>query len=329
MTFQKTKNNNNKKIIFRVFLIISFIVLFFLSILIGLANVNLKGLLLFDAKQWNVVLVSRLPRTLAVILVGASLTIAGVIIQTISRNKFVSPSTIGTTSSAQLGVLISLLFFSNANNNTRMIFAFIISLAFTLIFIITTLKIKVKNQIFIPLIGIMFGGIIESITFFIAYTTDTVQTLSSISIGSFTTMVEGRFEILFILIIPVVLALFYTTAFNIISMGEDFSKNLGVNYKLTIFLGVISVAIISSVCYVVVGPIPFLGLIVPNIIAIYFGENLKKTVFDLMAFGAVLLLFADILARVIVFPYQIPTGVVLGVLGALVFLILIFKRLKK
>lgn len=108
-------------------------------------------------------------------------------------------------------------------------------------------------------------------------------------------------------------------------MGEDFSKNLGLNYNKIINLGLIIVSLISSVVVITVGKIPFLGLIIPNIVSIYKGDNLKNSLYDTALLGAVFLLSCDILGRIILYPYEISIGLVVGVIGSAIFLYLLIR----
>jgi len=111
-------------------------------------------------------------------------------------------------------------------------------------------------------------------------------------------------------------------------MGEDFSKNLGVRYGVVISVGLIIIAVISSVTFVMVGTLPFVGLIVPNLITYYYGDHVKKTVVDIGLFGSSFVLLNDILSRVVVFPYEISISFTMGVTGAIIFLIIIFRRMR-
>ena len=174
----------------------------------------------------------------------------------------------------------------------------------------------------------MYGGIISSITSLLAGMFGKLQTVQSWNIGSFTLLVKGRYELLYIIIIPVILAYIYATKFSIAGMGEDFSKNLGINYQGVILFGLILVSVISSITYIIVGPLPFLGLIIPNIITLINGDNLKKSMPDMILLSSIYILICDILARTLRFPYEIPISFVAGVFGSLTFLILLLRRAK-
>lgn len=310
----------------RLIFIISLIILFISSSLIGVLDIRLKSLLMLDKEAWNNFLYFRIPRTVSIVLSASGLSVAGLIMQSVSKNKFISPTTGGTISASQLGLLIGLLMFGSFTIYVRFIFAFLFSLIFSILFIIILSRIKIKNIIYIPLIGMMYGGIISSLTMFIAGLTNTLQTVQTWNVGSFTLLVKGRYELLYLILVPVVLSIIYATKFSIVGMGEDFSRNLGINYKRTVFLGLFLVSIISAVTYITVGPLPFLGLIIPNIITMYYGDNLKNSLFDMIALSSIYILICDIIARLIRYPYEIPISLISGLIGSVVFLILLFRR---
>ncbi len=187
-------------------------------------------------------------------------------------------------------------------------------------------KIKVKNSIFIPLVGIMLGNIIDSITTFFAYKYNLIQSIASWLQGDFSLIIKGNYELIYLSLPIVVIAFIYANKFTVAGMGEDFSKNLGVNYNRIINIGLVIVALISSLVVITVGKIPFLGLIVPNIVTLYKGDNLKNSLYSTALLGSVFLLGCDILGRLIIYPYEISIGLVVGVIGSTVFLYLLFRR---
>ena len=205
--------------------------------------------------------ISRIPRVISVIVTGVGMSICGLIMQQIGRNKFVSPSTAATMDSAKLGFLISMIFFTSLNNIGRMLISFVFSLIGTFLFMFLLRKIKFKNVIFVPLIGILLGNLIDSITTFLLID-NLLQALNSYMVGDFSLVIKGRYELLFLTIPLVILAYIYANKFTIAGMGEDFSKNLGLNYKRVVSIGLIIVSLVTAVILVTIGSVPFLGLIV-------------------------------------------------------------------
>ncbi len=306
-------------------LIIAAIILSFISLFIGAIDIKPSHLLDWESREMQIFLISRVPRLIAIILAGAGMSIAGLIMQSLSRNKFVSPTTAGTLDAAKLGILISMLFFTNVTYTQQVIFSFVFALVGTLLFMQILDRIKFKDVVFVPLIGIMYGNILSSVTTFFAYEADLLQNISAWLMGSFTLIIAGRYELLYLSIPAVILAYLYANKFTVAGMGEDFAKNLGLSYKFVLNIGLILVAIIATTVVLTVGVIPFLGLIVPNIVSLYMGDNLRKTIPHTAVLGVVFLLICDIIGRVVIYPFEIPVNVTVAVIGSAIFLIMLFR----
>ncbi|MDG2959573.1 ABC transporter permease [Bisgaard Taxon 10/6] len=297
-----------------------------ISLFIGVSTVNLEGLLRLDTEQWSIFLISRLPRLVSILIAGSALSICGLVMQQLSRNRFVSPTTAGTMDSARLGILIAILLFPSASMLLKTAIAVAVSFLGTLLFMTILAHLKFKDAIFVPLVGIMFGNIISSIAAFIAYKEDLLQNLSGWLQGDFSLVMAGRYELLYFSIPALLVAYLFANRFSIVGMGQDFATNLGLNYKQVMYLGLAIVATVSSVIIISVGVIPFLGLIIPNMVTLYLGDNLKKVLSHTALLGAVFVLICDIFGRLIIFPYEIAINTVVGVLGSGIFLLLLFKR---
>ncbi|MDU8924278.1 ABC transporter permease [Pasteurellaceae bacterium LIM206] len=310
----------------RRYLIILLFLLSIISLFIGVSTVNLQGLLEFNAEQWQIFLISRVPRLISILIAGSALSICGLVMQQLSRNRFVSPTTAGTMDSARLGILIAILLFPTASMLLKTSIAIVVSFAGTLLFMTILSRLKFKDTIFVPLVGIMFGNIISSITAFIAYKEDLLQNLAGWLQGDFSLVMEGRYEILYFSIPALIVAYLFANRFSIVGMGQDFAVNLGLNYQQVLYIGLAIVATVSSIIIVSVGVIPFLGLIIPNLVTLYLGDNLKKVLSHTALLGAVFVLFCDILGRTVIYPYEIAINAVVGVFGSAIFLYLLFKR---
>lgn len=305
--------NNIRKIY-----IITFILLCVISLLIGVININ--------ELNFKIILYSRIPRLLSLILTGIGLSISGIILQKIFKNKFISPSTGTTISASTLGILISFIFMPNSNIFTRSLFSFVFSIITTFIFLIIVNNLKYKNSVIVPLIGIIIGNIISSFTNFLAYNYGMTQSLISWSTGHFSTVLKGNYEIIYMVFPLVIMSIIYINEFNIISMGEDISINLGIKYNKTVLIGIIITSLITSSIIVTVGKVPYIGLIIPNIVSIYKGDNMKNTIFDISILGAIFIIFCDIISRLIVFPYEMPINLIIGIIGSIIFIILIVRK---
>lgn len=308
------------------FLILLLIILTVASIFIGVKDISISDIFNLNNEQILVLYLSRIPRIISIVVAGVGLSISGLIMQQITQNKFVSPSTAGTMDSAKLGILVSLILIPGSNTFIKMLISFIFALAGSFLFMGILRKVKYRNTIIIPLIGAMVGSVIDSITTFFAYRYDLVQNVSSWLQGDFSMIIKGRYELLYISIPCVIIAFLYTNKFTLAGMGEDFSTGLGLNYNRIVSIGLILVTLISATVIITVGRIPFLGLIIPNIVSMYQGDNLKKNILPTALLGAVFLLLCDILGRIIIFPYEISIGLIVGVLGSFIFLYLLIRR---
>lgn len=308
------------------YLILILLIFSFLSLFVGVSNISPLDLLDYKSEETEIFLISRLPRLIAIILAGAGMGIAGLIMQQLSRNKFVSPTTAGTLDATRLGILVSMLLFTNASTLTKMGIAFAFALAGTLLFMHILERIKFKDAIFIPLVGLMFGSILSSITTFFAYKAEVIQNMSAWLQGDFSMIMKGRYELLYISIPVIIIAYLYANRFTVAGMGEDFAKNLGVAYRRIVNIGLILVALITTTVVLTVGVIPFLGLIVPNIVSILKGDHLQKTLPHTALLGAIFLLLCDILGRVIIYPYEISISLMVGIIGSGIFLYLLLRR---
>ncbi|AJE45539.1 ABC transporter permease [Celeribacter indicus] len=288
------------------------------SLLTGVASLSGDGLFLLS--------VSRLPRTLAALLAGASLAISGVIMQMLVRNRFVEPATAGTGEAAGLGLVAVTLLAPGAAIWVKMAAATFGALLGTGLFLALVQRLPRRDPLLVPLTGIVYGGILGAVATFVTFERDLLQYIGVWMSGEFSGVMLGRYEFLWIAGALGVLAYLYADRFTIVGMGEETATGLGLDYRAVMALGLLIVSVTTAVTVVSVGMIPFVGLVVPNIVARLHGENLRRTL-PLVAFsGGALVLACDILGRVIRYPYEIPVGTVLGVLGAGLFLWLLHAR---
>lgn len=296
------------------------------SLFIGAQRISFAELLQFGGEAWELIWISRIPRLVSILIAGASMSIVGLIMQQLTRNKFVSPTTAGTLDSASFGIMVSLLVFTSAGPLVKIAVAFVFSLAGTFIFMKILDRVRYKDTIFIPLVGLMFGGIVESATTFFAYKYNLIQSMSAWLNGDFSMIMQGRYEMLYISVPMVIVAYVFANKFTVAGMGEEFSVNLGLNYRQVVNVGLVLAALVTSVIVLTVGSIPFLGLIIPNLVTMYRGDNLKENLPHTALLGAVFVLSCDILGRVIIYPYEVPIGLTVGVIGSGIFLYLLMRR---
>ena len=307
-------------------LILILIVFSVISLFVGVADISIGDILQGDLESISLITISRIPRTMALILAGVGMSISGVIMQQMTQNKFVSPTTAGTLEAAKMGLLIFLIFVPTAGSGLRMLSAFLFTFAASLIFLGIVRKIRYRNVVFVPLVGLMFGGIIGSISTFFAVRLNIVQDTNAWMMGDFSGILQGRYELIYLSLPAIVITYLYANKFTVIGMGEDFSRNLGLNYKAIMNVGLFCVSLTVSAVVITAGAIPFLGLIVPNVVSLIFGDNLKKTLPLVALSGAIFLLVCDIVGRIVIYPYEIPIGVTVSIIGAVIFLVLILRR---
>lgn len=316
-----------KKYASTMILAVILLILSFVSLFVGVLDVNIAGLMEGDMQQWEIFIISRLPRLLAILCTGVGMSVAGLIMQQLCMNKFVSPTTGATISSAQFGILLAMLFMPSSTIWGRAMFAFVTAILGTWIFVWFIQRIQFKDVVMVPLVGIMFGDIVTGVTNYLAYKYEMTQALSSWLVGHFSTVLRGRYELVYLVVPLVILAFIFANHFNIVGMGKDFSKNLGVPYNLVLFSGLSIAAMITASVVVVVGSISYIGLIVPNVVAMFKGDKIRGTLVDTALFGAVFVLACDMIGRVVIAPYELPIELIVGIVGSILFILLLFYRL--
>lgn len=274
-------------------------------------------------------LASRLPRTLAAILAGAGLAIGGLVMQTLARNRFVEPTTAGTAQSAGLGVLAATLLWPAASLPVKTLAASAAALLGTALFLAVARRLPPDQPYLVPLFGLVYGAVLGSALTFAAWQADLLQYLEVWTVGEFSGVLRGRYELLWIAGLMVAVAWWAADRLTVLSLGREVSTGLGLDYAAMMRLGLLIVSVVSALTVVVVGMIPFVGLVAPNIVTRMRGDDVRGALPWVALAGAGLTLGCDVLGRLLRFPYEIPVGVTLGVVGAALFLWLLFGRLSR
>jgi len=308
------------------YLAILLVLLSCISLFIGVSGISPFDIFRMTEEEATIFFSARIPRLASIIIAGVAMSISGLIMQQLSHNKFVSPTTAGTEDSARFGILIAMMFIPAAGLMVKMSLAFVFALLGTFIFMKILDKVKLKDAVFIPLVGLMFGNIITSMTTFFAYKNDLIQNMTAWLQGNFSMTVKGQYELIYISIPLVLISYLFANKFTVAGMGEEFAVNLGLKYKQVVNIGLSLVAMMSAVVILTAGMIPFLGLIIPNIVSIYNGDHLQKNLSHTALLGAVFILACDIFGRLIIYPYEIPIGLTVGVIGSGVFIYLLLRR---
>ena len=249
--------------------------------------------------------------------------------QTITQNQFAAPSTVGTTEAAKLGMVLSLFVFPSASLTQKMLFAFVSSIVFTLFFLAFMTIFTVKERWMLPLIGIIYSGIIGSVTEVIAYRFNLVQSMTAWTQGSFSMIQTHQYEWLFLGLIILIVVWKLSQTFTIMNLGKETSESLGISYSLLEKLALFLVALTTSVTMITVGGLPFLGVIVPNLVRKHYGDNLSQTKLMVALVGANLVLACDILSRVLIRPYELSVSLLLGIIGSIIFILLLWRGGRK
>lgn len=296
------------------------------SLLVGAADLSLGDLLRGEATEQDrlTLLASRVPRTVAVLLAGSALSLSGLLMQLLVRNRFVEPGTVGTAESAGVGILIAILVFPSAPLWVKMLIAVVTALLGTALFLRVVRALPPTAPVIaVPLVGMMLAGVIAAGTTFVAYRLNLMQSLGIWMQGDFSGILRGRYELLWLLAVLGVLLWLFADRFTLASLGEDHARALGLSYKATLNLGLALVATASAITLVVVGAIGFVGLVVPNLVVMWRGDNLRRNIGWTALAGAGFVLACDLLARTINPPYEIPVGTISGIVGGIVFLALL------
>ncbi|GAA3519678.1 iron chelate uptake ABC transporter family permease subunit [Corynebacterium pilbarense] len=275
---------------------------------------------------WEMFRATRVPRTIALVLAGAAMAMSGLIMQMLTQNRFVEPTTTGTTEWAGLGLLASFLLFPDGSVMTRMLLAVGAAFIGTMVFFAFLRRVTLRSSLVVPIVGIMLGAVVSAVSTFIALQTDLLQSLGVWFAGSFTSVIAGQYEILWVVLLVVIAVFFYADRLTAAGLGEDIATNIGLNYNRIVLVGTSLVAVATGVVTVVVGNLPFLGLIVPNIVSMLRGDDLRSNLPWVCLTGIGVVTLCDLLGRIVIAPFEMPVSVILGVVGAAVFIALIVRR---
>lgn len=312
----------------RLWLLISIgliLILSLISLFVGVIDLSLATLFR-DPEALQLMAISRWPRTASALLTGCSMAVSGQIMQILVRNKFVEPISAGTGQAAALGILVAVLLFPAAGLALKMSLAAATALLGTLGFLALVRHLPPTEPLLVPLVGLVYGGILGALVIFIAFQFDLIQYIDVWMLGEFSGVMRGRYELLWLAGMAALVSYFIADQFAILGLGRDISLSLGLNHRQVLAAGLVCVSVVSALTVVTVGMLPFIGLVIPNLVSRHLGDNLRTTLPITALLGGVFVLGCDILARVLRHPYEIPVGTIFGVLGTFAFLWLIYAR---
>ncbi|UYQ77387.1 iron chelate uptake ABC transporter family permease subunit [Glutamicibacter sp. JL.03c] len=272
--------------------------------------------------------ITRIPRTIALVLAGAAMSMSGLVMQLLTQNRFVEPTTTGTTEWAGLGLLTMLVLFPTASLLAKMGVAIAFAFIGTMVFFLFLQRVSLKASLTVPIVGIMLGSVVGAFSTFLALSTDKLQSLGIWMAGSFTSVIRGQYEVLWIVALVAVAIYIVADRFTVAGLGEEIATNVGLNYRRVMLLGTALIAIATGVVTVVIGNLPFLGLIVPNIVSLIRGDDLRSNLPWVCLLGIAITTVCDLIGRTIIMPFEVPVSLILGVLGAIVFIFLLLRQRK-
>lgn len=273
--------------------------------------------------------ITRVPRTVALMLTGAAMSMAGLVMQLITQNRMVEPTTTGTIEWAGLGLLCVYLVFPAPSLVLRMAGAILFSFIGTMIFFIFLRKVKLRSSLIVPIVGMMLGAVISAVSTFLGLVFKMTQSIETWFVGSFAPVQIGRYEYLWLIVIVNIVIFLYADRLTLAGLGEDVATSLGVNYNRIVLLGTALIALTVGIVAAVIGNLPFLGLIVPNIVSMYRGDDLKSNLPWVCIVGMGTIILCDILSRTIIMPFEVPVSMILGTAGAIIFILILLKQRKK
>ena len=199
----------------------------------------------------------------------------------------------------------------------------------TMVFFVFLRRVTLRSSLIVPIIGIMLGAVVSSISSFVALQFDALQNLGVWFAGSFTSVLRGQYEVLWIVLAVGVAVFFVADRLTVAGLGEDIATNVGVNYQQVVLLGTGLVAIATGVVTVVVGNLPFLGLIVPNVVSMIRGDDLRSNLPWVCLLGIAVVTVCDLIGRTIIMPFEVPVSLILGIVGAAVFITMILRQRRR
>ncbi len=318
-------------IIYIALLLAVLIVTVMVSLSVGEVSIPLNKILGImadkESMEYGILAYIRIPRTLLGFAIGGSLSLAGAILQGIYRNPLVEPYTLGISGGASLGVTFSIVTGLHLLNIMFLPLAGFVG-SFVTIFLVYTLSLR-KGAISINrmlLTGVMISFIASSMMMFLMSIT-AVENIHGIvfwTMGSLnesnTTMIVSMMAIS---IISLVAAYLFVTPLNALRLGESKARHLGINSNITIRILFVITSLLTGVCIAVAGIIGFVGLVIPHIIRLWVGNDYRILLITSFLSGGIFLIFCDIVARTIISPNELPIGVITGLIGGIVFIILL------
>lgn len=283
----------------------------------------------------SIILSVRLPRVICAALIGASLSLCGGAMQGLLRNPLADGSTLGVSSGASLGAVIAIAF-----GITMPSFPFagtmVMAIAFAFISLIVILTLAYKMDFLLStntiiLIGVIYSMFVSSIlSFIITFASDKVKQITFWTMGGLSgSSFDNALVLLLALSIFGGMIVLHSRELNAFAVGEENARHIGVNVKRVKLIIMISVSGLIGVCVSIGGTIGFVGLVIPHMVRMITGPNHKKLLPASLFGGATFLMLADLVARIILNPLELPIGVVTSFIGAILFVYIFYTSRRK
>lgn len=276
----------------------------------------------------SVVRGARLPRLLVAMLVGASLGLAGTVMQAVGDNPLADPGILGINSGAALFVVFGLLVLPG--NDMSMIPLFAFAGALTAAAGVLLLAGRSHNPVRLTLSGAMMAALFSAVTSILLLLDqqglDSLRRWLTGSLG----VTGGNMQqwVWPYLLVGLVLCLVNVNALNVHRLGAQAAAGMGVNLVKMRICGLASVVLLSGCAVAMAGPIGFVGLVVPHAARLLVGDDYRRLLLTAPLLGALLLILADIAARLVVRPYELNTGIVTALIGGPIFVVLVLRRIR-
>ncbi|WP_370866590.1 ABC transporter permease [Saccharibacillus sp. JS10] len=291
-----------------------------LSLLTGVYDIRGQA----DGKEmfW----ITRVPRTLSLMLTGAAMAMSGLVMQLVTQNRLVEPTTTGTIEWSGLGLLLVYLLIPAPSLLMRMTGAIVFSFIGTMLFFLLLRRVKLRSSLIVPIIGMMLGAVISAVSNFVGLTFQMTQNIQNWYIGSFSNIQIGRYEYLWIIVLVTIIIFFYADRLTLAGLGQDVATSVGANYNRIIFVGTALISLTVGIVAAVIGNLPFLGLIVPNIVSMFRGDDLRSNLPWVCLLGMGTIMICDLLSRTLIMPFEIPVSLILGTIGSVVFIMILLRQ---
>ncbi len=326
---------DNKYLILIFTLVLLSIGFIFISLLVGSSSITVEECIAFLAggdvseKVSNIMINIRIPRAISGFLVGGTLALSGILLQIVLNNSLASASTIGVNSGAGLFVVAGTVFFG-ASYTTINLWAFSGALIVAIVVYFISYGVG-SSRTTIILAGIAISSICNAlIDVSIIYEPDAVFDKTAFYIGGLSGItMQEIYNTLPYIIIALTILIIIRKNIEILILGDEIANSLGVNVNRIRLLVIISVALLAGSAVSLAGLIGFVGLIVPHIVLIILGYNLKGCMVVTFMTGGIFVVVTDIIGRAIFRPYEISVGIIMALIGSSFFLYLLFTNKKR